>query len=87
MTSPPTSALNEAYSDIFGELIDLLNGRGGDVPGDPRPDGSCSSGGGQPAPTLEITQPASVSGFYGVGGAVFNPVAPWAATGRVEESK
>src|SRR5262249_36129750 len=26
-------ALNESYSDIFGEVVDLLNGRGTDAPG------------------------------------------------------
>ena len=29
-------ALNESYSDIFGETIDRINGRGGDTPDDPR---------------------------------------------------
>jgi bacillolysin len=38
-------ALNEAYSDIFGESIDLLNGAGLDSPGEPRPANSCSGGG------------------------------------------
>lgn len=45
-------ALNESYSDIFGELVDLLNGRGTDSPAGLRTaDGSqCSSfGSGSPA--------------------------------------
>ena len=29
-------ALNESYSDIFGETIDRINGRGGDTPDNPR---------------------------------------------------
>lgn len=36
-------ALNEAYSDIWGETIDLLNGAGSDTPDSPRTPGSCTS--------------------------------------------
>jgi len=37
-------ALNESYSDIFGEIIDHLNGDGSDLPDDPRTsDGSACS--------------------------------------------
>jgi len=35
-------ALNESYSDVIGETVDLLNGRGGDLPNDARTAGSCS---------------------------------------------
>ncbi len=35
-------ALNESYSDIWGEVVDLLNGRGTDVPGGLRSTGGCS---------------------------------------------
>ncbi|MCG6861240.1 MAG: M4 family metallopeptidase, partial [Chromatiaceae bacterium] len=43
-------ALNEAYSDIWGEVVDLLNGRGNDLPDSWRTAGSCSSlGSGSPA--------------------------------------
>lgn len=37
-----SGALNESYSDIWGETVDLINGRGFDVPGGSRTDGSCS---------------------------------------------
>jgi cysteine-rich repeat protein len=37
-----SGALNESYSDIWGETVDLINGRGFDVPGGARSDGSCS---------------------------------------------
>ena len=77
-------ALNEAYSDIFGELVDQLNGRGTDVPGGIRPPYDCSAGGGNPVPSLEITEPPSISGLYAVGGAVFNPLAPWMVSASVE---
>lgn len=35
-------ALNEAYSDIWGETIDLINGAGTDEPDNPRTAGSCT---------------------------------------------
>ncbi len=46
-------ALNESYSDIYGEVVDLINGRGKDSPGGPRTsDGSqCSKYQGFPAGT------------------------------------
>lgn len=37
-----SGALNESYSDIWGETVDLLNGRGTDAPGGPRAAGACS---------------------------------------------
>ncbi|MCB1701182.1 MAG: M4 family metallopeptidase [Pseudomonadales bacterium] len=37
-----SGALNESYSDIWGETVDLINGRGTDSPGGLRSDGSCS---------------------------------------------
>ena len=37
-----SGALNESYSDIWGEVVDLLNGRGTDTPGGPRSAGACS---------------------------------------------
>jgi len=77
-------ALNEAYSDIFGELVDQLNGRGTDTPGDSRPAGDCSNAGGSPSPIFEVTTPPSASGTYPAGGAVFNPLAPWTVSAAVE---
>ncbi len=38
-----SGALNESYSDIFGETVDLINGRGLDSPGGSRSDGGCST--------------------------------------------
>jgi Zn-dependent metalloprotease len=77
-------ALNEAYSDIFGELADLLNGRGTDAPGGPRPPANCSIAGGSPQPTLTIISPPGIAGPYAAGGAVFNPPPPWTVTAAVE---
>jgi len=43
-------ALNESFSDIWGEVVDLLNGRGSDTPNTLRTAGSCSQlGKGSPA--------------------------------------
>lgn len=36
-------ALNESYSDIFGETVDRINARGGDTPFTARTAGSCST--------------------------------------------
>lgn len=77
-------ALNEAYSDIYGELVDQLNGRGSDLPDDLRGPGECSLAGGSPSPTLDILQPAAAAGRYPAGGAVFNPPGPWSVTAPVE---
>ncbi|MBV7335778.1 M4 family metallopeptidase [Chloroflexi bacterium TSY] len=43
-------AINEAYSDIWGEIVDWLNGAGSDLPDTVRTTGSCSSLGGGPNP-------------------------------------
>lgn len=49
-------ALNEAYSDIFGEVVDLLNGRGTDAPGGLRTaDGSQCSTFGSGSPSTDAT--------------------------------
>ena len=40
-----SGAINEGYSDIYGEVIDLLNGAGTDAPGGARADGACSGAG------------------------------------------
>ena len=39
-----SGAINEAYADIFGEIVDLLNGRGNDA-GDNRPRNGCGDAG------------------------------------------
>jgi Zn-dependent metalloprotease len=77
-------ALNEAFSDIFGEIADLLNGSGRDVPGGPRTADGCSSFGGGSPPSLQVPAPSSVAGTYQVGGAVFNPSPPWTVSGELE---
>lgn len=70
-------ALNESYSDIFGEVVDLLNGSGLDAPGQARLNDTCSSVGGFPMPALQVTAPASIAGTYQAAGASFYPFAPF----------
>ncbi len=49
-------AMNESYSDIWGEVADLLNGRGSDTPGGPRAsDGSACSTLGAGTPSTDVT--------------------------------
>ncbi len=43
-----SGALNESYSDIWGEVVDFLNGRGTDAPGGLRSAGGCSAFGNGP---------------------------------------
>ncbi len=77
-------ALNESYSDIFGEIVDLLNGSGLDTPNSPRLANNCSSVFGRLVPSLSVSSPASVAGLYDARGTTFNPSAPWQASGTVE---
>jgi hypothetical protein len=74
-------ALNEAYSDIFGELVDLLNGRGSDAPGARRSDGECT-GFTSPPPRIVVHAPLALAGALASGGATFGPES-FDATGEV----
>jgi len=65
-------ALNESYSDIFGEVVDLINGAGLDEPGGMRTDGACSLYT-SPPPLLRVTAPESIAGDYDAGVAQFGP--------------
>ena len=76
-------ALNEAYSDIFGEIVDLLNERGLDSPGSPRTPNSCSSFAGTVLPVLQVTEPASAVGIYSSASATWNPES-WSESGTVQ---
>jgi Zn-dependent metalloprotease len=62
-------ALNESYSDIWGETVDLINGAGSDTPGGTRSVGACS------AFTLNaavvINSPASIARTCEAGTATF----------------
>jgi Zn-dependent metalloprotease len=77
-------ALNESYSDIFGELVDLLNDQGMDEPGPARTDGACSTFGGEiNSPRITVHSPASLAGTYWAGGGP-SPEPPWSLRGEVE---
>lgn len=67
-------ALNESYSDIWGETVDRINARGANDPGPPRSaDGSlCSSFTTFPV-MYRVNSPASIQGDYPAGSAAFGP--------------
>ena len=68
-------ALNESYSDIWGETIDRLNGAGSDFPDAERTAGACSIFMSSTHPAeIVVSAPASISGTYVAGPAVFGPV-------------
>jgi Zn-dependent metalloprotease len=71
-------ALNESYSDIYGEVVDLLNGTGSDSPGPVRSAGVCSAFTPFP-PVVRVNSPANIAGVYPAGGAQFGP--PLTGTG------
>jgi Zn-dependent metalloprotease len=64
-------ALNESYSDIFGETIDRINGRGGDTPNNPRTN-ACTVFT-APPPVVVINTPAAIAGLKTSGSAAFGP--------------
>jgi Zn-dependent metalloprotease len=69
-------ALNESYSDIFGEIVDFENtglpGGGSDTPGGVRSAGTCSAFFPFP-PVVRVNSPANIAGVYPAGGAQFGP--------------
>lgn len=77
-------ALNESYSDIWGEVVDFLNGSGTDSPVPLRGDGECSTFGGSPPPLCEVNSPTGIAGAYPAGDAAFNPTPPVSVTADVE---
>jgi Zn-dependent metalloprotease len=68
-------ALNESYSDVWGETVDLINARMDEEEGNitaKRPDGQCSTH--TPArPRLTVNSPASIARDCATGGAAFGP--------------
>ena len=58
-----SGALNESYSDIWGETVDLINGVGTDSPGPNRSVNACSAFT-TPVPQLAINSPASIAGNH-----------------------
>ena len=78
-----SGALNESYSDIWGEIVDMLNGVGTDLPDTVRSDNACTTH--TPAiPQLTINSPASIAGIYASGPAQFGtPLSNPGVTGTV----
>ncbi len=72
-------ALNEAYSDIWGETVDFINGRGSDTPGGARIAGACSTFS-PPVGTLTVNAPAAIAGDYFAQSAFFGPTLTAAGT-------
>lgn len=72
-------ALNEAYSDIWGEVVDLINNRGTDAPGGSRSAGACSAFS-PPVGQLVVNAPASIAGSYFAQSASFGPTLTAAGT-------
>ena len=80
-------ALNEASSDIFGETVDHINGRGTDTPNRPRTAVSCSArSSGTPPPKLTVNSPAAIAGSYGSLSTLLHPTLPLTVTGTVAAS-
>lgn len=78
-----SGALNESYSDIWGETVDLINGLGTDLPGPVRTVNTCSAFT-TPVPVLTINSPASIADDYAAGAAAFGPaLTPAGLTGNV----
>ena len=69
-------ALNESYSDIFGETIDKINGRGLDSPDNGRTADACTIFYGTPPPVLTITG-GSAAGNYFSRASVNEPAKPF----------
>ncbi len=69
-------ALNESYSDIIGETVDLLNNRGLFSPDTNRTsNGEFCSVSSKPLPLLTVNSPAGVSGTYEAAYSYFGPEA------------
>jgi Zn-dependent metalloprotease len=79
-----SGALNESYSDIFGEVVDLLYDSGTDNPSGIRESGTCSAATTMAETELAVVEPVSIAGPLNVRGANFNPAPPWAVSGQVE---
>ena len=67
-----SGALNESYSDIWGETIDFINNRGVDAPGGPRTAAACSSFS-PPVGQVKVNSPAGIAGDKFAQSASFGP--------------
>jgi Zn-dependent metalloprotease len=70
-------ALNESYSDIFGEIVDQLNGRGLDSPGGTRGGaGNLCSVFSPAKPVVRVNAPSTIAGDYEAAFNLFGSGAP-----------
>ena len=78
-------ALNESYSDIWGETVDLINGVGTDAPATVRTVGACSTHTPE-IPIVVINSPASIARICAAGTAAFGPqiTSTFSVTGNVK---
>lgn len=67
-----SGALNESYSDIWGELVDMINGAGTDDPAGERTVNACTAYT-TPIPQLIVNSPANIADNYAAAGAAFGP--------------
>lgn len=58
-----SGALNESYSDIWGESVDQVNGRGTDTPAGTRTADNCEANSGSPAPSLTVNTGAAAGSY------------------------
>jgi Zn-dependent metalloprotease len=72
-------ALNESYSDIWGEVVDFINGRGTDTPGGARSAAACSTFS-PPVGTLTVNSPTAIAGDYFAQSAAFGQTLTAAGT-------
>ena len=79
-----SGALNESYSDVFGEIVDLLYDSGSDLPSTVRAPETCSAATAIDEVEFLIEEPADLAGTLAVNSATFNPAPPWNVTGAVE---
>jgi Zn-dependent metalloprotease len=78
-----SGALNESYSDIFGEIVDLLYDSGTDAPSTVRAAATCSAATSIGEIEFVVEAPASIAGPIDARSASFNPAPPWNASGTV----
>jgi len=78
-----SGALNESYSDIFGEIVDLLYDSGSDTPSTTRAVGTCSAATGIDKIEFVVLEPAAIAGPMDARSATFNPAPPWDVSGAV----
>ena len=65
-------AMNEAYSDIWGETVDIINSRFNEMPDTTRTDGQCSAFT-RADVELFINTPAAIAGHCDAAPAAFGP--------------